>query len=106
MSKYVELPKEHITFYGDTEEKKKNEKIFDLSLEVDRLWQENKRLKEDKDSWHIVAQKNYNEMQDKIDKAIKCIEDFLCTEEYIKSDPEATANNYVELLNILEEGKK
>lgn len=38
MNKYVELPKEHITFYGDTEEeKKKNETIFDLSLEVDRL---------------------------------------------------------------------
>ena len=49
MNKYVELPKEHITFYGDTEEEKKtNETIFDLSLEVDRLWQENKKLKEER----------------------------------------------------------
>jgi len=51
MNKYVELPKEHITFYGDTEEeKKKNETTFDLSLEVDRLWQENKRLKEERNT--------------------------------------------------------
>lgn len=49
MNKYVELPKEHITFYGDTEkEKKTNETIFDLSLEVDRLWQENEKLKEER----------------------------------------------------------
>lgn len=49
MSKYVELPKEHIIFYGNTEEeKKKNETTFDLSLEVNRLWQENKRLKEER----------------------------------------------------------
>ena len=49
MNKYVELPKEHIIFYGDTEEEKKmNETIFDLSLEVDRLWQENKKLKEER----------------------------------------------------------
>lgn len=34
-------------------------------------------------------------------KAIECIKDFLCTEEYIKLDPEAIANNYRELLNIL-----
>ena len=56
MNKYVELPKEHITFYGDTEEEKKtNETIFDLSLEVDRLWQENKKLKEERKTLYRYA---------------------------------------------------
>lgn len=47
MNKYIELPKEKIQFNGNTEEEKKaNELIFDLTLENDRLQQENKQLKE------------------------------------------------------------
>lgn len=38
------------------------------------------------------------------DIVIKCIKDFLCTEEYIKLDGEAIAENYRKLLNILEGG--
>lgn len=42
---FVELPREHIKFYGNTEEEKKaNELIFDLSLENDRLHQINDEL--------------------------------------------------------------
>lgn len=44
---FVELPKEKITFYGNTEEEKKaNELIFDLTLENDALVKENKRLQQ------------------------------------------------------------
>ena len=45
---YVELPRDKITFYGDTEnEKKLNEALFDATLENNRLEDENKELKED-----------------------------------------------------------
>ena len=47
MNKYIELPKEKITFYGETKaERKANELIFDLTLENDRLYQENKNLQQ------------------------------------------------------------
>ena len=40
---FVELPKEKITFYGNTEEEKKaNELIFDLSLEMSGLYDKTK----------------------------------------------------------------
>ncbi len=43
---FVELPRESITFCGNTEEEKKaNELIFDLSLENDGLQQELERYK-------------------------------------------------------------
>ena len=43
---FVELPRESITFCGNTEEEKKaNELIFDLSLENDRQQQELERYK-------------------------------------------------------------
>lgn len=42
---FVELPRNHINFYGKTkEEKKANELIFDLSLENDYLNKEIDRL--------------------------------------------------------------
>lgn len=45
--KYVELPRDAIEFYGETErERKANEIIYDLTLEIDKLQQENKELKE------------------------------------------------------------
>lgn len=44
---YIELSKENITFYGDTEnEKKLSELLFDMALENDRLYKEILRLKE------------------------------------------------------------
>ena len=44
---YIELPREKITFYGETKaERKANELIFDLTLENDRLYQENKDLQQ------------------------------------------------------------
>ena len=61
---------------------------------------------------HIEYYKNYrkeyyrtyiNKDKRKIEKAIEYIKDFLCTEEYIKVDGIAIANNYIELLNILQE---
>lgn len=42
---FVELPKDKITFCGDTEEERKsNELIFDLTMENDALTQEIDRL--------------------------------------------------------------
>lgn len=44
---YIELPREKITFYGETKaERKANELIFDLILENDELYQENKDLQQ------------------------------------------------------------
>ena len=35
-----------------------------------------------------------------------CIKDFLCTKEYMTGDMEAISNNYVKLLNIVDELKE
>ena len=44
--KYIELKKENLIFEGKTEKEKKiNETIFDLCLENDALYEENKDLK-------------------------------------------------------------
>ena len=64
---------------------------------ITNLQEENEKLKKLKNYYREKFISNFCVNN----RAIKCIEDFLCTEEYIKSDPEATANNYVELLNIL-----
>ena len=37
-----------------------------------------------------------------IDEARQCIKDFLCSEEYINVDGDAIANNYKNILNILD----
>lgn len=48
MTRYVELPREKITFSGNTEEEKKtSELIFDLTLENGALREENKELKQE-----------------------------------------------------------
>lgn len=61
--KYIELPREKIEFYGNTEEEKKaKELIFDLTLENDNLSQKNKELRD----------KNLD-LQQIINKAIKCL---------------------------------
>lgn len=98
MKEYVEISKDNITFYGNTpEEKKANEKIFDLTIEIDRLQQENHQLKEiEKEHQKINGdlrvenkelREDYNkevheatefeskvyELQDRIDKTIECI---------------------------------
>lgn len=98
MKEYVEISKDNITFYGNTpEEKKANEKIFDLTIEIDRLQQENQQLKEiEKEHQKINGElreeikelsEDYNkvvheatefeskvyELQDRIDKAIEYI---------------------------------
>lgn len=64
---------------------------------ITNLQERNEKLKELKNLYREKFISNFCANN----RAIKCIEDFLCTEEYIKSDPEATANNSVELLNIL-----
>ncbi len=54
---YVEVKKENIKFAGKTEEEKKlNEMIYDLTLENDALYEENKSLKEKLD----IAETNYD----------------------------------------------
>lgn len=58
--------------------KRKNKKINRLQLEIEK----------------------YKEV---IDKARKCIKNFLCTEEYINVNGIAIADNYSEVLDILKE---
>lgn len=41
--------------------------------------------------------------QEVIDEARQCIKDFLCSEEYINIDGDAIANNYENILGILNE---
>ena len=64
--KYIELKKENIIFKGKTEEEKKaNELIYDLVLENDALYNQNKELKERLDyeiQNHIMSDKNYCEI--------------------------------------------
>lgn len=62
----------------DLQEKYNNE--LDENLKLSELWFETKQ---------------------RIDKAVECIKDFLCTEEYINVDGIAIANNYAEVLEIL-----
>jgi hypothetical protein len=50
--------------------------------------------------------KKYSILKSRTDKAIGCIEKFLCTEEYIKVDGEAIANNYQEVLEKLKGSEK
>lgn len=49
--------------------------------------------------------KKYYEKVEQIDKAIECISNFLCTEEYINVDGKAIANNYEKILEILNGGE-
>ena len=56
--------------------------------------------KEDKE--FIDMTHRNTELLEQINKATECIKDFLCTEEYISLDGEAIANNYHELLKILQ----
>lgn len=55
------------------------------------LYFENQQLK------YQLQQKENKEKEIK-----ECIKEFLCTEEYIKVDGEAIANNYYKLLEILD----
>ena len=48
----------------------------------------------------VEKDKEIEKSQTRIDKATKCIKDFLCTEEYNKVDGKAIADNYMEVLNI------
>lgn len=45
------------------------------------------------------------QLEQRIDKAIECISNFLCTEEYINVDGKAIANNYEKILEILNGGE-
>jgi esterase/lipase len=49
--------------------------------------------------------KKLEDLQQRIDKAIDCIKEFLCTEEYINVDGGAIADNYFEILQILKGAK-
>ena len=51
-------------------------------------------------------QDEVNQLETNIDEAIECIKEFLCTEEYIKVDGKAIADNYEEILSKLERGKE
>lgn len=59
------------------------------------LQQENKQLKE-----------KIKQLETNRDEVIECINEFLCTEEYIKVDGLAIANNYTEIVIKLEKGKE
>ena len=63
------------SFSRENYEKMFRNKYFILCDEdyITNLQEENKKLKDDKDSWHRVAQRNYNELLDRIDKAIEYI---------------------------------
>ena len=66
---YIEIKKENIKFAGKTkEEKKLNEMIYDLTLEIDSLQQENKELKE-----------QYLELEDKYIKNLPCCNEEDCS---------------------------
>lgn len=43
-------------------------------------------------------------LEQRIDRVINCIENFLCTEDYINVNGNAIADNYAEVLNILKGG--
>lgn len=87
MNKYVELTKDMLTFHGDTEEEKKaNELIYDLSLENDALFEENKKYKE------------------VIDRAIKIIEDNYYSKNTTDIDKIVVSNNkLLQVRSILKE---
>ena len=90
----------------------KNIDIYELLDYITNLQEENEILKKDVESLKnyyndlVKMYENrldsYLNLKSRNKQAIECIKDFLCTEEYIKVDGEAIANNYVELLNILE----
>ena len=42
----------------------------------------------------------------RVEDAINCIKDFLCTTEYICMDFNAISHNYAQVLDILEQGAK
>ena len=66
--KYIELKKENLIFEGKTEKEKKiNETIFDLCLENDALYEENKELKE-----------QYSKLEDKYIKNLPCCNEKDC----------------------------
>lgn len=99
-SYYVELPREKIEFYGNTEEEKKlNELIFDLTLENDSLGQEVKLLKEQikKIEFDLEYQKENTKFQ----------KDYAaCLKEQLQQRDETIKNikEYVEFLSISEFG--
>lgn len=49
----------------------------------------------------LLLTEEYKELKERIDKAIENIENFICSEEYIKVDGIAIADNYKKQLNIL-----
>jgi hypothetical protein len=72
-------------------------KVIDLELNeyLNKVDEINRLIINDKNELYI------RELLNRIDKAIGCIETFLCTEEYINLDGEAIANNYQEVLEKL-----
>ena len=81
--KYIELKKENLIFEGKTEKEKKiNETIFDLCLENDALYEENKDLK------HILT-----EFEKWLEKVLEGYNDF------------STGRTYEDVLDKLQELK-
>lgn len=91
--------------------------VAEDELKIQKLQQENEKLKEkienlttlvvcgDTKQIKNTAQYKLEQLQQRIDKAIECISNFLCTEEYIKVDGIAIADNYEKILEILDGGE-
>lgn len=43
----------------------------------------------------------YQQLKKQKKDVVECIKEFLCTEEYIRLDGEAIANNYLQILRML-----
>lgn len=52
---------------------------------------------------YMFLEQQYKKQKEVIDKARECIKKFLCTEEYINVNAIAIADNYSEVLEILDE---
>lgn len=80
----VELPREEITFYGDTEnERKANEQLFDMSLELSSLYDENDEL--------------HKEI-DRLNNIINELEEFIINKDCWLVEVES--NNYKPFINV------
>lgn len=53
-------------------------------------------------SENLILEQQCNMQKEVIDKVRQCIKDFLCSEEYINVNGNAIANNYENILHILE----
>lgn len=82
-----------------TEEERIARKKLQRNEAQKRYYQKNKEYYKNYYHEHIAVKRNGFKLR--VEQAITCIEEFLCTEEYINLDGEAIANNYLQLYDIL-----